>query len=126
MSTQIKRAYEDASKGDGFRVLVDRIWPRGVSKEAAQIDEWLQDIAPSTELRKWFGHDPEKWDEFRKKYRAEIRQNQAACDQLKKICKENSTVTLVYGAKDEEHNNAVVLLEIIKKINYPGKHFWDC
>jgi len=109
MSLKIKRAYEEAAKDDGFRVLVDRIWPRGVSKEEAQIDLWLKEIAPSTELRKWFGHDPDKWSEFQKKFKAEIRDNKSAWDQLKKVVKEHSTVTLVYAAKDEEHNNAVVL-----------------
>lgn len=114
MPLKIKRAYEEATKDDGFRVLVDRIWPRGVSKEEAQIDEWLKDIAPSTELRKWFGHDPEKWGEFQKKFKAEIRDNKAALNQLKSIVKEHSTVTLVYAAKDEEHNNAVVLQKMLR------------
>lgn len=114
MSLKIKRVYEDASKSDGFRILVDRIWPRGVSKEEAQVDTWLKDIAPSTELRKWFGHDPEKWGEFQKKFEAEIHDNKAALNQLKEIVKDHPTVTLVYAAKDEEHNNAVVLQKLLK------------
>jgi uncharacterized protein YeaO (DUF488 family) len=114
MPLKIKRAYDDASKSDGFRVLVDRIWPRGVSKEDAKIDLWLKEIAPSTELRKWFGHDPEKWSEFQKKFKAEIQDNSGVWNQLKKIVKEHSTVTLVYAAKDEEHNNAVVLQNLLK------------
>jgi uncharacterized protein YeaO (DUF488 family) len=114
MPLKIKRAYEAATKDDGFRVLVDRIWPRGVSKEEAQINEWLKDIAPSTELRKWFGHDPEKWGEFEKKFRAEIQGNEAAWKQLQEIVQKHRTVTLVYAAKDELHNNAVVLLKMLK------------
>jgi uncharacterized protein YeaO (DUF488 family) len=114
MPLKIKRAYEDASKSDGFRVLVDRIWPRGVSKEDAKIDLWLKEIAPSTELRKWFGHDPKKWSEFQKKFKAEIHDNKDVWNQLKEIIKEHSTVTLVYAAKDEEHNNAVVLQNLLQ------------
>ncbi|MEO6908598.1 MAG: DUF488 domain-containing protein [Abditibacteriaceae bacterium] len=115
MSLRIKRAYEDASKSDGFRVLVDRIWPRGVSKEDAKIDLWLKEIAPSTELRKSFGHDPDKWGEFQKKFEAEIHDNKDVWKQLKDVVKEHPTVTLVYAAKDEEHNNAVVLQKLLKK-----------
>jgi uncharacterized protein YeaO (DUF488 family) len=113
MPLKIKRVYDDASKSDGFRVLVDRIWPRGVSKEDAKIDLWLKEIAPSTELRKWFGHDPEKWSEFQKKFKSEIHNNSDVWNQLKEIVKEHSTVTLVYAAKDEEHNNAVVLSKML-------------
>jgi uncharacterized protein YeaO (DUF488 family) len=113
MPLKIKRAYDETSKSDGFRVLVDRIWPRGVSKEDAKIDLWLKEIAPSTELRKWFGHDPEKWSEFQKKFKAEIHDNNAVWNQLKEIVKGHSTVTLVYAAKDEEHNNAVVLAKML-------------
>ena len=115
MSIHIKRAYDDASKSDGYRVLVDRIWPRGVSKEEARVDLWLKEIAPSTELRKWFGHDPDKWSEFKKKFKDEIHDNKSAWDQLKDVVKEHSTVTLIYAAKDEQHNNAVVLAELLKK-----------
>lgn len=115
MPIHIKRVYEDASKDDGFRVLVDRLWPRGVSKEDAKIDLWLKEIAPSTELRKWFNHDPEKWSEFQKRFKAEIQGNKDAWKQLKDIVKEHSTVTLVFAAKDEEHDNAVVLQEMLSK-----------
>jgi len=115
MPIHIKRVYEDASKDDGFRVLVDRLWPRGVSKEDAKIDLWFKEIAPSTELRKWFGHDPEKWSEFQKRFKAEIQGNKNAWKQLKDIVKEHPTVTLVFAAKDEEHDNAVVLQEMLSK-----------
>lgn len=115
MPIHIKRVYEDASKDDGFRVLVDRLWPRGVSKEDAKIDLWLKEIAPSTELRKWFGHDPEKWNEFQRRFKAEIHGNKDAWKQLKDIVNEHSTVTLVFAAKDEEHDNAVVLQEMLSK-----------
>ncbi len=108
---KIKRAYEAAAASDGKRVLVDRIWPRGVTKEEADIDWWAKDVAPSTELRKWFGHDPEKWPEFRKRYRQELKGN----EELKKIGEmaKGGDLTLVYSAKDEEHNQARVLLELL-------------
>ncbi|MEO6908845.1 MAG: DUF488 domain-containing protein [Abditibacteriaceae bacterium] len=115
MSLHIKRAYDDASKNDGFRVLVDRIWPRGVSKEDAKIDLWLKEVAPTTELRKSFDHDPDKWAEFQKKFKAEIHDNKDVWKQLKDVVKEHSTVTLVYAAKDEEHTNAVVLKKLLEK-----------
>ena len=115
MTLNIKRAYDDAVKDDGFRVLVDRIWPRGVSKEDAKIDLWLKEIAPTTELRKSFDHDPDKWAEFQKKFKAEIHDNKDVWKQLKDVVKEHSTVTLVYAAKDEEHNNAVVLKKLLEK-----------
>lgn len=115
MSLKIKRAYEDASKHDGFRILVDRIWPRGVSKEDAAIDLWLKDIAPTTKLRKWFDHDPEKWTEFKKRFRDELKGNETKWDELKQTVQEHSTTTLVYGAKDEEHNNAVVLKMMLEE-----------
>lgn len=108
----IKRVYESPSKDDGKRILVDRLWPRGLSKEKAKIDVWVRDIAPSTELRKWFGHDREKWEEFRKKYIAELQENKTMVAMLHdEITK--GKVTLVYGAKDTEHNNAVVLAEFL-------------
>lgn len=107
----IKRVYAPINKNDGFRILIDRLWPRGLSKEKAQVDLWLKEIAPSTALRKWFGHDPDKWEEFRKKYRTEIASNEEAMNILKSKVKEGK-VTLVYGAKDEQHNDAVVLQEI--------------
>lgn len=106
-----KRAYEAPAESDGFRILVDRLWPRGISKEKAALDAWLKDVAPSNELRKWFGHDPEKWDEFKKKYAAELRTNPEAVAELKRMVKEHKTVTLVFGARDEKHNEAEYLKE---------------
>ena len=112
MSIQLKRIYEPSSKEDGYRILVDRLWPRGFTKEKAALDLWLKEIAPSTELRKWFGHDPEKWKEFQKKYRIELKQNKEALDRLMDYIKKGK-VTLLYGAKDEEHNEAQVIKDFI-------------
>jgi uncharacterized protein YeaO (DUF488 family) len=111
---KIKRAYSRVDDEDGFRILVDRLWPRGISKEMAKLDLWLKDIAPSSELRKWFAHDPEKWKEFQMKYREELNDKKEILNQIKDIEKEKLTITLVYGAKDEEHNNAVVLRSVLK------------
>ncbi|HVI43973.1 MAG TPA: DUF488 domain-containing protein [Chitinophaga sp.] len=108
----IKRAYEAPEKKDGYRVLVDGLWPRGIKKEDLHVDTWLKTIAPSTALRKWFGHDPEKWNEFRKKYKAELKDTDALAE-LKAVIKEHPVVTLLFGARDETHNNAQVLLEIL-------------
>lgn len=108
MPILLKRAYEPYVPSDGFRILVDRLWPRGISKDSAHIDLWLKDVAPSTSLRKWFGHDQLKWIEFRDRYFLELRHNSEAVEQLAKHVN-HGTVTLVYGAKDEEHNHAVVL-----------------
>jgi uncharacterized protein YeaO (DUF488 family) len=105
---KIKRIYDEATPADGYRVLVDRVWPRGMKKESAAIDEWAKDIAPSTELRKWFNHDPERWAEFQKKYKAELKKN-PALESFTASLKGKKTVTLIYSAKDEEHNQAVVL-----------------
>lgn len=110
MNMQIKRVYEKPGKEDGKRILVDRLWPRGLTKERASIDLWLKEIAPSTELRKWFGHDPEKWDEFKKRYHQELKNNECQVSLLREQLKKG-TVTLVYGAKDEKHNEALVLTE---------------
>ncbi len=99
--------------GDGARILVDRLWPRGVSKERAKLDLWLKDIAPSTELREWFGHDPKKWIGFQKKYKIELANNGEPVAELKKIIRQNKTVTLLYAAKDEEHNEAVVINNLL-------------
>ena len=106
---RIKRIYERAEKRDGFRILVDRLRPRGVSKEKAALNLWLKDIAPSTTLRKWFGHDSKKWKMFQKKYKSEIMANKGILKELKGIAKKKNTITLLYAAKDEEHNEAVVL-----------------
>jgi uncharacterized protein YeaO (DUF488 family) len=109
---RIKRVYEPAASGDEARILVDRIWPRGVSKDAAKLTLWLKDIAPTTRLRKWFGHDPSRWAEFRRRYHLELDANHDAVEQLREIMKKRS-VTLVYGAHDEEHNQAVALAEYL-------------
>jgi len=114
MSITIKRVYEEPSKEDGKRILIDRLWPRGLTKEKAKIDLWLKNIAPSTELRKWFGHDPAKWQEFKKRYLVEIKKNIQVLSELEGELKKGQ-VTLVYGAKDEEHNDAVVLKEYLEK-----------
>ncbi len=110
---KLKRVYEEPEEADGFRILIDRIWPRGFSKERAGIDLWIKEIAPSNELRKWFGHDPGKWPEFRKRFRAELEQNREWSDKLKAETKKHETVTFIYAAKDEEHNNAVALKEFL-------------
>jgi uncharacterized protein YeaO (DUF488 family) len=112
---KLKRAYEPPEKSDGLRVLVDRLWPRGVSKTAARIDLWLKETAPSDALRKWFGHDPSKWNEFRSRYVRELANSSEAVGQLKQFVSKG-TVTLVYGAKDERHNNAVALKEYLESI----------
>jgi len=108
MDIKIKRVYEQPDKNDGMRILVDRLWPRGLTKEKAGVDLWLKDIAPSTELRKWFNHDPDKWDEFKKRYLIELKENTEQVWLLKQEL-EKGVVTLVYGAKDKEHNEALVL-----------------
>lgn len=111
-SIRIKRVYDIRSDKDGFRVLVDRVWPRGVTKEKAAIDLWLKEVAPSTELRKWFGHDPARWDEFRARYRAELQAQPTLLDQLREQAAKGP-LTLVYSAHDEAHNQAVVLKEVL-------------
>jgi len=110
-----KRIYESPAEEDGFRILVDRLWPRGVRKEKAKIDLWLKEIAPSDELRKWFSHDPARWEEFRKKYEKELSAKQALLNEIRRKEKEKGAVTLLYSAKDTEHNNAVALKIILEK-----------
>lgn len=112
MKVRMKRVYEAADEADGKRILVDRLWPRGLTREAAHVDLWLKAVAPSDELRKWFGHDPAKWDGFRKRYHAELAHNADAVAELRAAAREGHA-TLVYSAKDEAHNNAVVLLELL-------------
>ena len=112
---KIKRVYEAAAEDDGFRILVDRLWPRGISKEKAKIDLWLKEVAPSNELRKWFAHDPEKWGEFKKKYGEELTAKQELLKEVRRIEKEKGMVTLVYSARDMEHNNAVALKAVLEK-----------
>ena len=109
---KLKRAYEPAAADDGTRVLIDRLWPRGVSKDHAALDLWLKDLAPSTELRKWFGHDPALWTEFQQRYADEVREHPEAFKQLCDLARKG-LVTLVYSAHDEEHNDAVVLRSLL-------------
>lgn len=111
--TGLCRAYVPPDQSDGLRVLVDRCWPRGVSKDVARIDEWLRDLAPSDELRRWFGHDPARWDGFRSRSRRELESHVEEVAHLVDLCRKGR-VTLVYGAKDEKHNNAVVLREVLE------------
>ena len=108
----IKRVYDPATSDDGARVLVDRVWPRGISKEAAELTLWLKNIAPTTQLRKWFGHDPSRWAEFRRRYHLELEANQDAIKQPHEIMKKRR-VTLIYSAHDQEHNQAVALAEYL-------------
>ena len=114
MHINIKRVYEEPKKDDGERILIDRLWPRGLTKEKAKVDLWLKDIAPSTTLRKWFGHEPSKWNEFKKKYHDELKDNTESVNKLKEELKKEK-VTLIYGAKDKEHNDAVVLKEYFEQ-----------
>lgn len=107
----IKRVYDKPSLSDGKRILVDRLWPRGVKKSTSNIDLWLKEVAPSNELRKWFSHDPEKWEDFKERYKKELKGN-ASLEELRKIINDTD-VTLIYGAKDEKHNNALVLVSVL-------------
>jgi uncharacterized protein YeaO (DUF488 family) len=111
---RVKRVYESPAPKDGTRILVERLWPRGLSRERAAVDLWLKEIAPSPELRKWFGHDPAKWQEFQRRYGAELREKENAVRVLKEKRKEG-TVTLFYAARDEEHNSAVVLKRFLER-----------
>jgi len=111
-NVKLKRAYELPAADDGTRVLVDRLWPRGVSKEHAALDQWMKDISPSTELRKWFGHDPARWEEFCRRYTEELHQNAERLSQLRSLTREGP-VTLVYSAHDEVHNDAIVLRDLL-------------
>ncbi len=114
MTVRVARAYDPPGPADGHRVLVDRVWPRGRSREALRIDAWQREVAPSDELRRWFGHDPARWDEFRRRYREELRDptKQAMVDALAEVAR-SGTLTLVYGAADREHNQAVALAEVV-------------
>jgi uncharacterized protein YeaO (DUF488 family) len=116
---RLKRAYEPATEGDGTRILVDRLWPRGVTKADAAIDRWFRDLAPSSELRKWFGHDPARWQEFQRRYTAELRQHRELLDELRRLASEGR-LTLVYGARDEKHNDAVVLKDVLQSRSNDG------
>ena len=112
---QSKRVYEKPAKTDGFRVLVDRLWPRGLTKEKAHVDLWMKEIAPSGELRKWFHHEKGEWSEFEKKYKAELAKKKVLLSELNGLVKEHGTVTLLFGSKDEKQNQAVVLAGMLKK-----------
>lgn len=113
MDVRLKRAYEAPATSDGYRVLIDRLWPRGVSREEARLDEWAQELAPSGELRRWFAHDPERFGEFRRRYSAELAGQEEKLRELRRRAR-NGTLTLVYGARDKEHNDAVVLAGILR------------
>jgi uncharacterized protein YeaO (DUF488 family) len=119
MALRVKRAYEPATRGDRTRVLVDRLWPRGLAKDGAHIDLWLREIAPSTALRKWFGHDPAKWKQFRARYFRELDHNTDTVSQLRALARRGA-VTLVYSARDEEHNQAVALRDYLAAKRKPS------
>ena len=114
----IKRAYEDAAPQDGYRVLVDRIWPRGRSKETLALDQWMRDLAPSADLRKWFGHDPKRWEIFQQRYRSEL-DSEEMQEGMRRLFAEadGRSITLVYGAKDEKHNQAIVLRDVLSHLS---------
>ena len=114
MDVRLKRAYDPAAPTDGYRVLIDRLWPRGVSREQAKLDEWEKELAPSTELRQWFGHDPGRFEEFRRRYIEELRSQRPRLTALRRRARDG-TLTLVYSAHDTEHNDAVVLAEILRR-----------
>lgn len=114
---KIKRAYDPVEESDGCRILIDRLWPRGVSKEELKHDAWFKEIAPSDELRQWFDHDSDKFDEFKRRYKSELDSKDDVVDQLLSQCKTQETVTLIYAAKDQKHNNAVVLKEYLEERN---------
>jgi uncharacterized protein YeaO (DUF488 family) len=119
MQISTKRAYEKPGKQDGMRVLVDRIWPRGIGKDEAHIDRWLKDVAPTTELRKWFNHEPQKWKEFKNKYFQELEGKSEALEELLEMV-HGGRITLVYGAKDQQHNNAIALKEYLENRTWAG------
>ena len=110
---KLKRVYEPVSREDGQRILVERLWPRGIRKTALALDAWLKDVAPSAELRQWFSHDPKKWDEFQRRYRAELEQHPEVCDPILEAAR-RGTVTLLYSSHDSEHNNAVALRDYLE------------
>ena len=112
-SIKVKRVYDDPSAEDGIRILVDRLWPRGLKKEAAKLDDWLKEIAPSDELRKWFGHDPDRWEEFKARYFHELERQNEAINKIREKAS-SSTITLLFAARDETHNNAVALREYLE------------
>jgi uncharacterized protein YeaO (DUF488 family) len=112
---KLKRVYEEPKEDDGYRILVDRLWPRGLSKEKARIDLWMKEISPSNELRKWFSHDPGKWDDFKERYERELKGKEGLLNEVKQMEKEKGTITFLYSAKEEKHNNAVALDDILRR-----------
>ncbi len=114
MSIKLKRAYDQPDSSDGFRILVDRLWPRGISREKLQLDVWLKGIAPSTELRKWFKHDPDKFEKFDQRYRQELSDNKETVQELLSYTRKYETISLIYSAQNRDHNNAVVLKNFIE------------
>jgi uncharacterized protein YeaO (DUF488 family) len=119
MDVRLKRAYDPATASDGYRVLIDRIWPRGMTREHARLNEWARELAPSTELRRWFGHDPARFAEFGRRYSLELAAHKDKLRELRRRAREG-TLTLVYGARDTEHNDAVVLGEVLRRGLRPG------
>jgi len=114
VDVRLKRAYEPAATSDGYRVLIDRLWPRGVSRERAKLDEWERELPPSTELRQWFGHEPSRFEEFRRRYIEELRRERPRLTELRRRAREG-TLTLVYSARDTEHSDAVVLADVLRR-----------
>jgi uncharacterized protein YeaO (DUF488 family) len=114
MDVRLKRAYEPATDADGYRVLVDRLWPRGISRERARLDEWERELPPSTELRRWFAHDASRFEEFRRRYLEELRRQRPRIAELRRRAR-SGTLTLVYAARDTEHNDAVVLADVLRR-----------
>lgn len=114
LDIQLKRAYQPPAAADGIRILVDRLWPRGLTKAAAAVDRWMRDLAPSTDLRRWFGHDPSRWDEFRREYARELRARGDLLEEVRSLAR-RGRVTLLFGARDEAHNDAVALREVLLK-----------
>lgn len=118
LDIQLKRAYEPPAPADGIRILADRLWPRGLAKAEAAVDRWMRDLAPSTGLRRWFGHDPSRWEEFRREYARELRERADLLDEVRSLARQGR-VTLVFGARDEVHNHAVALREVLLRSAVP-------
>jgi uncharacterized protein YeaO (DUF488 family) len=121
MKIRLKRVYEPAAASDGYRVLIDRLWPRGVSRNQARLDDWTREVSPSAELRQWFGHEPSRFEEFRRRYIEELRQQRPRLTELRRRARDG-TLTLVYAARDSDHNDAVVLAAVLRRgLPRPGK-----
>ena len=112
---KVKRIYEVPKNDDGYRILVDRLWPRGLSKERAKIDLWMKEIAPSNELRKWFSHDPEKWEDFKKRYKMELKEKEELLNRIRQVEREKGTITILYSSKELKYNNAIILDKVLRK-----------